>query len=64
MAKITNNQSNAMQVKVEVPDSLAQKLQPFSDRLPEVLERGAQQLLNEQVVLSSKGWRKTGLLNN
>jgi hypothetical protein len=37
-----------MQIRVEVPDSLAQKLQPFNDRLPEVLERGVQELLNEQ----------------
>ncbi|KAM3113489.1 hypothetical protein [Phormidesmis sp. 146-33] len=37
-----------MQIRVEVPDSLAQKLQPFNDQLSEVLERGVQELLNEQ----------------
>ncbi len=37
-----------MQITVEVPDDLGQRLQLFRDRLPEVLERGIQELLNEQ----------------
>ncbi len=37
-----------MQITFEVPDSLGEKLQQFYDRLPEVLERGIQELLNEQ----------------
>jgi hypothetical protein len=37
-----------MQITIEVPDSLGQKLQQFSNRLPELLERGWQELQNEQ----------------
>jgi 3-methyladenine DNA glycosylase/8-oxoguanine DNA glycosylase len=37
-----------MQITVEIPDSLVQQLQPFQDRLAEVLERGLQELLNER----------------
>lgn len=37
-----------MKITVEVPDDLAQKLQQFQARLPEILERGIQELLNEQ----------------
>lgn len=37
-----------MQIIIDVPDSLGQKLQQFGDRLPELLERGLQELQNEQ----------------
>ena len=37
-----------MQITIDVPDSLGQKLQQFDDRLPELLERGLQELQNEQ----------------
>ncbi len=37
-----------MQITVEVPDDLGQRLHLFRDRLPEILERGIQELLNEQ----------------
>jgi phage terminase Nu1 subunit (DNA packaging protein) len=36
-----------MQITVEVPDELGQQLQQFSDRIPELLERGLQELLYE-----------------
>jgi phage terminase Nu1 subunit (DNA packaging protein) len=36
-----------MQITVEVPDDLGQQLQQFSDRIPELLERGLQELLYE-----------------
>jgi hypothetical protein len=37
-----------MQIVLEIPDRLGEKLQQFSDRLPELLERGLQQLISEQ----------------
>lgn len=37
-----------MEITVNISDRLGQQLQQFSDRLPEVLERGMQELLNEQ----------------
>ena len=37
-----------MQITIEVSEPLGEKLQPFSDRLPELLERGLQELQNEQ----------------
>lgn len=37
-----------MQITIEVLDSLGQKLQQFSNLLPELLERGWQELQNEQ----------------
>lgn len=37
-----------MQIIVEIPDSLGERLQPFRDRLAEVLERGLRELLNDQ----------------
>jgi hypothetical protein len=36
-----------MQITVEVPDELGRQLQQFHDRIPEVLERGLQELLYE-----------------
>lgn len=38
-----------MQITIEVPDPLGHKLQQFNDRLPELLERGLQELQNEQL---------------
>lgn len=37
-----------MEITINVPDRLGQQLQQFGERLPEVLERGMQELLNEQ----------------
>ena len=37
-----------MQITVEVPDDLGKQLQQFQDRLPELLERGFNELQNEQ----------------
>ena len=37
-----------MQITIDVPDALGQQLQQFGDRLPELLERGLQELQNEQ----------------
>jgi 3-methyladenine DNA glycosylase/8-oxoguanine DNA glycosylase len=37
-----------MQITIDVPEPLGQQLQAFQDRLPEVLTRGLQELLNEQ----------------
>ncbi len=37
-----------MQITIEVPEPLGEKLQQFSDRFPELLERGLQELQNEQ----------------
>lgn len=37
-----------MQITVEVSDELGRQLQPFQDRMLEVLERGLQELLSEQ----------------
>lgn len=37
-----------MQITIEVPDLLGEKLQHVSDRFPELLERGLQELQNEQ----------------
>ncbi len=39
-----------MEFTIELPDLLGQKLQPFQDRLPEVIERGLQELLAESQV--------------
>ena len=36
-----------MQITIEVPNDLGQKLQQFRDRLPEVLERGVLELMAE-----------------
>jgi hypothetical protein len=36
-----------MEITIQVPNDLAQKLQQFQDRLPEVLERGLRELLIE-----------------
>jgi hypothetical protein len=37
-----------MQITIEVPERLGQQLRRFQDRLPEVLERGVQEILGEQ----------------
>ncbi|HLP90424.1 MAG TPA: hypothetical protein VK184_17795 [Nostocaceae cyanobacterium] len=37
-----------MQITVEVSEELGQQLQQFQDRLQEIVERGLQELLNEQ----------------
>ncbi|HEX9926631.1 MAG TPA: hypothetical protein VGD99_28555, partial [Anaerolineae bacterium] len=39
-----------MEIKIQIPDSLGRELQPFQDRLPEILERGLQELLAETSV--------------
>jgi hypothetical protein len=38
-----------MQITVEVPDNLVSKLRQFDNRLSEVLERGIQELQNDQL---------------
>jgi hypothetical protein len=38
-----------MQITIEVPDSLGSQIQQFQDRLPEVLARGLQELLGDDV---------------
>ncbi|MUH00868.1 hypothetical protein F7734_54815 [Scytonema sp. UIC 10036] len=38
-----------MQITVEVSEELGRQLQQFQDRLPEVVERGLQELLSEQL---------------
>ncbi len=37
-----------MQIVLEISDRLGEQLQQFGDRLPELLERGLQELLSEQ----------------
>ena len=37
-----------VQITIDVPNQLGQQLQPFKDRLPEVLERGLRDLLFER----------------
>ena len=37
-----------MQIVLEIPDQLGAQLQQFGDRLPELLERGLQELLSDQ----------------
>jgi len=37
-----------VQITIDVPNRLGQQLQPFKDRLPEVLERGLRDLLFER----------------
>ena len=37
-----------MQITIEVPDALGRQLQPFQDRIAEVLERGLRDLTVEQ----------------
>ena len=39
-----------MEITIKLPDVLGQKLRPFQDRLPEVIERGLQALLAESQV--------------
>jgi hypothetical protein len=42
-----------MEITIQLPDRLGQALQPFRDRLPEVIERGLQELLAESRVQSN-----------
>ena len=37
-----------MQITIDVPNDLGKRLQPFQDRLPEVLERGLHDLRSEK----------------
>jgi hypothetical protein len=37
-----------MQIVLDIPDHLGEQIQQFGDRLPELLERGLQELLSEQ----------------
>ncbi len=37
-----------MQITLDIPDHLGEQLKQFGDRLPELLERGLQELVNEQ----------------
>jgi hypothetical protein len=37
-----------MQITIEVPERLGKQLRRFQDRLPEVLERGVQEMLGEE----------------
>ena len=39
-----------MQIVLEIPDQLGAQLQQFGDRLPELLERGLQELLSDRYV--------------
>jgi hypothetical protein len=39
-----------MQITIEVPDSLGQQLQPFQERLAEILERGLREFTAEQTI--------------
>jgi len=34
-----------MEITIELPETLGQQLEPFQDRLPEVIERGLRELL-------------------
>ena len=37
-----------MQITIDIPNDLGKRLQPFQDRLPEVLERGLRDLRSEK----------------
>ena len=39
-----------MEITIQLPETLGQALQPFQDRLPEVVERGLRELLAESQV--------------
>jgi hypothetical protein len=39
-----------MEITIQISDSLGRELQPYQDRLPEILERGLQELLAETSV--------------
>ena len=39
-----------MEIIIKISDNLGQKLQPFQDRLPEVIERGLREMLAESQV--------------
>jgi hypothetical protein len=40
-----------MQITIEVPNHIGQQLMQFEDRLPELLERGVRELLQESVAV-------------
>jgi hypothetical protein len=44
-----------MQIVLDIPDRLGEQLQQFGDQLPELLERGLQNLLSEQYIPSFLG---------
>jgi hypothetical protein len=44
-----------MQIVLDIPDRLGEQLQQFGDRLPELLERGLQDLLSEKYIPSFLG---------
>ena len=46
-----------MQIILEIPDRLGAQLQQFEDRLPELLERGLQELLSDRYVPNFLGDR-------
>jgi hypothetical protein len=47
-----------MQIILDIPDHLEAQLQQFGDQLPELLERGLQELLSEQYLPSFLGDRE------
>ncbi len=47
-----------MQIVLEIPDRLGAQLQQFGDRLPELLERGLQELLSDRYVPNLLGDRE------
>ena len=47
-----------MQIVLEIPDQLGAQLQQFGDRLPELLERGLQELLSDRYVPNLLGDRE------
>jgi hypothetical protein len=44
-----------VQITLDIPDHLGEQLKQFGDRLPELLERGLQELVNEQKPGNSLG---------
>jgi hypothetical protein len=45
-----------MQIILEVPDRLAEKLQPLADRLPEALDRALQELTPPETIAKSSNY--------
>jgi hypothetical protein len=52
---LPKNRRLTMQIVLDIPDRLGEQLQQFGDRLPELLERGLQDLLSEQYIPSFLG---------
>jgi len=44
----------SMQITIEVPNNLGNELQRYHERLPEVLERGLREIMQEQIVSEFK----------